>query len=310
LTPHGGVPHNDPSDPAPESLGVHPDFDLQSHSTVSDGALAPAEVVARAAAAGVRLLALTDHDAVDGVEEALAAAATAGIRVTPATELSALDDDYEDFHILGYALDHRAPALTQALAQFRADRNARGARMAQALEDNGFALERAPIDARAAAGLPIGRPHLAQALLQHSANAARRAEEGLLTVGNVIEAYLIPGAPAYRRRTMPTVREAIALIHDSGGVAVWAHPYWDLSTDEQVLSTLERFVAHGIDGVEAFYVTHDERQTRLLHARARELGLLTTGSSDFHGPAHAEFHGFRAFATHGLEPDLGPLGQP
>ncbi|HEX6388697.1 MAG TPA: PHP domain-containing protein [Solirubrobacteraceae bacterium] len=284
-------------------------FDLQSHSTVSDGALPPAEVVKRAAAAGVELLALTDHDAVDGIDEALAEAAARGIRVTPATELSALDAESEDFHILGYEIAHQDPSLTAALHEFRADRNARGARMAQALEELGFALERAPLDARAAQDLPIGRPHLAAAVLAHPANAARVAAEGLTDVGAVIEAYLVPGAPAYRTRTMPTVPEAIALIHEAGGVAVWAHPFWDLADDEQVLATLGRFVAAQLDGVETFYVTHDERQTRLLHARATELGLLTTGSSDFHGPQHGLFSGFRAFATHGLEPNLGPLGE-
>jgi predicted metal-dependent phosphoesterase TrpH len=287
---------------------VRPRFDLQSHSTVSDGALAPAEVVARAAHAGVELLALTDHDAVDGVDEALAAARQHGIRLVPAAELSALDADDEDFHVLGYALDHHDAGLTAALAEFRADRNARGARMAQALEERGFALERAPLDARAAQGLPIGRPHLAQAVLAHPANTARLDAERLHSAGAVIEAYLVPGTPAYRRRTTPTVPEAIALIHDAGGVAVWAHPFWDLAGDDEVLATLDRFVAHGLDGVEAFYVTHDERRTRLLHARARELGLLTTGSADFHGPRHREFDGFRAFETYGLEPDLGPLG--
>jgi predicted metal-dependent phosphoesterase TrpH len=286
-----------------------PRFDLQSHSTVSDGTLAPADVVARAAQAGVALLALTDHDAVDGVDEALAAAVQHDIRVVPAAELSALDDGYEDFHILGYAFDHHDGALRDALTEFRADRNARGARMAQALTELGFALERAPLDARAAQDLPIGRPHLARAVLEHPDNAGRIGAEGLESVGSVIEAYLIPGAPAYRARTMPTVPEAIALIHGAGGVAVWAHPYWDLEQDERVLATLDRFVAAGIDGVETFYVFHDERQTRLLHARARELGLLTTGSSDFHGPQHSEFHGFRAFVTHGLDPHLGPLGE-
>jgi len=284
-----------------------PDFDLQSHSTVSDGTLTPREVVARAAAAGVKLLALSDHDAVDGVDEAQAAAREHGVGLVPAAELSALDDDYEDFHILGYAIDHHQPAFTQALDEFRADRNARGARMAQALEESGFALDRAPLDARAADGLPIGRPHLAQAVLDHPANAQRLAAEQLDSVGAVIEAYLIPGAPAYRRRTTPTVPEAIALIHGAGGVAVWAHPFWDLATDEEVLATLERFAAAGLNGVEAFYITHDERQTRLLHTRARELGLLTTGSADFHGPEHAQFHSFRAFATYGLQPDLGLL---
>jgi len=101
--------------------------------------------------------------------------------------------------------------------------------------------------------------------------------------------------------------EAIEVIHAAGGLAVWAHPFWDLAEEDEVLATLERFAALGLDGVEAFYVTHTAGQTRLLAGRARELGLLTTGSADFHGPAHAQFSAFGSFALHGLEPDLGPI---
>jgi predicted metal-dependent phosphoesterase TrpH len=108
---------------------------------------------------------------------------------------------------------------------------------------------------------------------------------------------------------MPSVAEAVGLIHDAGGVAVWAHPFWDLADPGEVLATLERFAALGMDGVEAFYVTHTEEQTRLLAARAQELGLLTTGSADFHGPGHAQFSSFGAFDLHGLEPRLGPIAQ-
>lgn len=285
-----------------------PAFDLQSHSTVSDGTLPPADVVARAAAAGIELLALTDHDAIDGVDEALEAAARiGGIRVVPAAELSALDGEHEDFHICAYGIDHHDPALVAALADFRADRNARGARMADALRACGWELDADDLDARAASGRPIGRPHLAAAVFGHPANAARLTAEGLATASDVLEAYLVPGTPAYRRRTRPTVPDAIALIHAAGGVAVWAHPFWDLADDTEVLATLDRFAADGLDGVEAFYVTHDERQTRLLHAHARERGLLTTGSADFHGPGHPHFATFGAFQTHGLTPDLGPI---
>ncbi len=291
-------------------MSARPTFDLQSHSVVSDGALAPGEVVARARDAGVELLALTDHDAADGVAQALEAAqALGGIRVVTAAELSALDGEHEDLHILGYGFDHTDPALLAALADFRADRNARGARMIDALTECGWQLDRGPLDARAAEGLPIGRPHLAEAVLAHPGNAARLADESLDSVGAVIVAYLIPGTPGYRRRTHPTVAEAIALIHAAGGVAVWAHPFWDIDADAEVLATLERFAADGLDGVEAFYITHDERQTRLVEARARDLGLLTTGSADFHGPAHRHFHEFRAFSTFGLTPNLGPIGE-
>src|SRR5215213_5777619 len=147
-----------------------PTFDLQSHSVHSDGALPAADVVARAAAAGVQLLALTDHDTVDGVEEALAAARSApDLGLIPATELS---------------------ALAGALRAFRADREGRAGRMADALREVGWVLE---VPDRG--GAPVGRPHLAQAVVAEPANAARLQAEGLASFSALLEAYLIPGRP-------------------------------------------------------------------------------------------------------------------
>src|SRR3954451_24480083 len=120
---------------------ARPSFDLQSHSTCSDGALPPREVVAQAAQAGVELLALSDHDTVQGVAEALEAAAAHGVRLVPATELSALDGDYEDLHVLGYGIDHTSADLHDALADFRRDRLARGDRMVDALRELGWELD-------------------------------------------------------------------------------------------------------------------------------------------------------------------------
>jgi predicted metal-dependent phosphoesterase TrpH len=91
-------------------------------------------------------------------------------------------------------------------------------------------------------------------------------------------------------------------------VAVWAHPFWDLASDREVLDTIDRFRALGIDGVEAFYITHDRDQTARLARRCDELGLLSTGSADFHGPGNPQFNRFLAFHTYGLEPNLGPIG--
>jgi predicted metal-dependent phosphoesterase TrpH len=284
-----------------------PTFDLQSHSTYSDGALPPAEVVARAARAGVELLALTDHDTVDGVAEALAAAAADGLRVIPATELSTIDGDHEDLHVLGYGVDHTDATFLATLERFRADRGARAARMADALEACGLQLDRTAIDARAAQGLPIGRPHLAQAAFDHPHNARRIADERLADFGELLEAYLIPGAPAYRRRTTPTVAEAIEAIHAAGGLAVWAHPFWDVEAPDEVDAAVARFAALGLDGVEAFYVTHTREQTEVAVRAATAHDLLTTGSADFHGPDHPRFSTFRAFDLYGLTPRLGPL---
>jgi len=278
-------------------------FDLQSHSTRSDGALEPAEVVAAAAAAGVELLALTDHDTVDGVDEALRAGARHGVRVVPATELSSIDELGEDLHVLGYGIDPHDAAFAEALRAWRADRVARIGRMADALEELGLAVDRSVLAGRDAPG----RPHLAAAAFGAPENAARLRAEGLRTPGELLEAYLLPGRPGWRRRTRPAVAEAIAAIHAAGGVAVWAHPFWDVDDPAAVEDALRRFAALGLDGVEAFYPTHGPEQAALLDRLARELDLLTTGSSDFHGPGHGTFGGFLAFALHGLTPRLGPI---
>jgi hypothetical protein len=103
------------------------------------------------------------------------------------------------------------------------------------------------------------------------------------------------------------VADSIATIHEAGGVAVWAHPFWDVSEPPAVLETIERFHSYGLDGVECFYATHTREQTELLADRCGELGLLSTGSADFHGPDHAHFSRFRAFSTFGRDPVLGPI---
>ena len=286
-------------------------FDLQSHSTHSDGALPAAEVVRRAAEAGVELLALSDHDTTGGVGEAVCAGAEAGVRIVPAVEISAVDEDASEpreLHILGYGIDYMGPPMTARLAEFLADREKRTLRMRDALREVGFDLDEAEIEQRVAEGKPIGRPHLAEAVLRAPANAERLAAEQIDDVGSLIRGYLIEGKPAFRLRQTPTVAEAIEAIHEAGGVAVWAHPFWDIEQPEEVTESLERFRELGIDGVEAFYITHDEAQTRLLVERAAALGgMLTTGSADFHGPENRQFHSFMAFETYGLEPNLGPI---
>jgi predicted metal-dependent phosphoesterase TrpH len=289
-----------------------PRFDLQSHSTHSDGALEAAEVVERAAHAGVELLALTDHDTVSGVAEALAAGERLGVRVVAATEISAIDDGgaiARELHILGYGIDHAGPVLTRKLTVFLADREQRTLRMAAALRELGWELDEREIAARQAEGRPIGRPHLAEAVLACPANAPRLQAEHIDDIGSLIKAYLIEGRPAFRLRETPTVAEAVEAIHEAGGVAVWAHPFWDVSDPTDVLASIDRFRALGIDGVEAFYVTHTREQTELLGERCAALGLLTTGSADFHGPENRLFSRFLAFETYGLEPNLGPIAE-
>jgi predicted metal-dependent phosphoesterase TrpH len=324
------------------AAAAKPRFDLQSHSTRSDGVLEPAAVVARAAQAGVQLLALSDHDTVAGVDEALAAGAEHGVSVVPAIEISAIDNPQEgagvptqgeshtaqdkehpaqsetgaggasgvarELHILGYLIDHRDPQLTSTLSRFLADREQRTLRMAENLRGLGIELDRRAIDARVQAGEPIGRPHLAEAALGHPANAERLRGEQIDDIGSFIKSYLIEGRPAFALRVTPTVGEAIDAIHAAGGLAIWAHPFWDVEQPDEALAMVERFRALGIDGVEAFYVTHTQAQTELLAERCARDGLLSTGSADFHGPENRLFSRFMAFETYGLTPNLGAIG--
>lgn len=286
-----------------------PKFDLQSHSTYSDGQLAPGEVVRLAAEAGVELLALSDHDSVEGVDEALRAAEQAGIEVVPAVELSAVERDYEDYHVLGYQIDHRDQLLLERTEEARADRYRRADAMAERLVELGFAVDDQVLEARRSIGAVLGRPHLATAVVTHPANAQRLEEAGLQTIEKFIPAYLIPGKPAYKPRSRPTVQEAIGWIHDAGGAAIWAHPFWDVSEGAAVLANIDRYREWGLDGVECFYPTFTVEQTRLVAGRCRELGLLSTGSSDFHGPKHKLFSRFLAHELHGEEPQLGVIAQ-
>jgi 3',5'-nucleoside bisphosphate phosphatase len=286
---------------------LNPRFDLQSHSLHSDGELTPTAVVDTAAAAGVELLSLTDHDTVDGVAEAADAARARDIRLVSGVEISALDSGRRDLHILGYLIDAHDAALRSRLEGYRHDREARAEAMIDALRALDFELDEQPLRARAAHGKSVGRPHIADAVVRHPANAERLTAEGCVDPSAFLEAYLIEGRPAFRPRRAPSVPEAIAAIHEAGGVAVWAHPFWDVSQPGEVLAAIDRFVSAGLDGVECFYVKHGREQAELLADRCAELSLLTTGSADFHGPHHREFSRFLAFSTFGREPVLGPI---
>jgi predicted metal-dependent phosphoesterase TrpH len=244
------------------------------------------------------------------VSEAIEAGSRVGVRVVPAVEISAIDKDGSiprELHILGYGIDHEGRALTKSLAEFLSDREARTLRMASKLREVGFELDEAEIKERLAAGQPIGRPHLANAVLRAPANESRLNAEAIDDVGSLIRGYLIEGRSAFSLRETPTIAEAVDAIHDASGVAVWAHPFWDIAEDDEVLDAIDRFRELGIDGVEAFYVTHTHEQTDLLARRCAELRILTTGSADFHGPDHKAFAKFLDFETYGHEPNLGPI---
>jgi len=286
-----------------------PTFDLQSHSVHSDGALAPAEVVARAAAAGVEVLALSDHDGIGGVGEAIKAGAELGVHIVPAVEITAVDEEHDDIHLLGYLINQTDPVLLERLEEAKEERLLRGRLMASRLEAAGWQVNHAFLDEVEASGATVGRPHVAQALLSDPENTQRLAELDLTTTGQVIHEMLQRGKEAFVPRDHPTVEEAIGWVHDAGGVAVYAHPLFPAGRygNDAVEDAVRRYAAMGLDGIECFYTTHSEADTRFLHGLAMELGLLTTGSADFHGPDHGDFNLFREFDLYGLEVNLGPI---
>jgi predicted metal-dependent phosphoesterase TrpH len=263
-------------------------IELQSHSTVSDGQLPPAEVVAQAWEAGVTTLALSDHDAVAGVLEAAEAAQNLGVELVPATEMSCVHEYAEDLHVCGYWIDLERIAPTCERAQ--QERVNRAEEIIGRLNKWGFEVKLDDAIREAGDALSIGRPHIA------------RAAGATGDLGPFFEEYLIPGGKAFVPRRWPNAEEAIELIREAGGVAVIAHPYWDIDSPQEV-ETLIRSLEP--DGVETFYPTHSEDQTRHLLSLCEELDLIPTASSDYHGPTHKTFARFGAYETYGLgEPQV------
>ena len=258
-------------------------IELQSHSTVSDGQLEPAGVVEKAAEAGVSTLALTDHDAVAGVPEAEAAARRLGIELVPAIEMSCVHEYAEDLHVCGYWVD--LERIGPACERAQQERRDRAGEIVENLRREGFDLTLEDAIREAGAADSIGRPHIAKA-----AGASG-------DLGPFFEEYLVPGAKAFVPRRWPSAAQAIELIRAAGGVAVIAHPYWDVSEPEQVEDLIRSL---GADGVETFYPSHSKEQTEHLLALCDELDLVPTASSDYHGPTHKTFAKFGAYDTYGL----------
>ena len=195
-------------------------IELQSHSTVSDGQLAPGEVVAQAWEAGVTTLALTDHDAIAGVAEAAEAAQGLGVELVPAIEMSCVHEYAEDLHVCGYWVDLEkiAPACERA----QKERVDRAEAIIKRLQGWGFEVKLEDAIKEAGDALSIGRPHIA------------RAAGATGDLGPFFEEYLVPGAKAFVPRSWPTAEQAIALIREAGGAAVIAHPYWDIRRPDEV----------------------------------------------------------------------------
>ncbi len=262
-------------------------IDLQSHSTVSDGQLAPGDVARAAADAGVTVMSLTDHDAVAGVPAALEAAAAAGIECVPAVEMSCIHRFSEDLHMLGYWVD--LDAIGPACERAQQERVNRAKEIVALLNQQGVEVRFEDAVAEAGAADAIGRPHIA------------RAAGAGPDLGPFFEEYLVPGAKAFVPRRWPSAEEAVRLIHEAGGAAVVAHPYWDVKDPEQVRDLVASLRADvGLDGIETFYPPHTRQQTHHCLELCEEFDLVPTASSDFHGPTHKTFSKFADYDTYGL----------
>ena len=255
------------------------DVDLHIHSTASDGTQAPTDVVRRAVAVGLDVVALTDHDTVAGVSEALEAVGSQSVQVVPGVELSSSWHGRE-IHVLGYFLDPEAPALKEHARRAQEGRERRLREMVRRLAEGGTPV---PFDdVLAAAGdarSSLGRPHLARALV-----GCGHAE----SVPDAFDRLIGDEHPAFVPTELLTPEEAVRVIRDSGGVAVWAHPPSDLL--DGLLPDLR---AAGLEGLEIYRPHVHQEKVRRLEAVARSTGLIVSGGSDWHGPDDGELGEFR-----------------
>ncbi len=249
-------------------------IDLHLHSTCSDGAFSPAELVERAGKAGLTAIAIADHDSVTGISEAVTAGEIGGIKVIPAVELSVQFGAWQDVHLLGYGIDYADSGFLERLNGFRQRRERRNVEILERVNErlanegrSGLELSQVLAYARDA----IGRPHIARALIDRGY---------VKSVEDAFQRYLVPcNVP----KAYWPIDDAIAGIRRVGGAAVLAHPT-TISTDRRELRQAIRELADlGLDGVEAFNNLAQPDEMEFLRRLAGELGLLVTGGSDFHG---------------------------
>lgn len=249
-------------------------IDLHIHSSFSDGACTPSELVALAEKLDVRVLAIADHDSVAGIDEAIAAGGAAGIDIIPAVELSVQFKEWQDVHLLGYGIDYTDKHFLKNLDTFRQRRDGRNDEILDRVNDmlrgeGRVELERERV--RSFARDAIGRPHIARALIER--NYADSVEDAF-------KRYLVPcNVPKFYW----PIAEAIAEIHRIGGVAVLAHPT-SISKDTGILgSVIAALQDAGLDGIEVYNNMGWPLEIEFLRRTAEASGLLMTAGSDFHG---------------------------
>ncbi len=247
-------------------------IDLHLHSTASDGMLTPTALAETAHDAGMRLIALTDHDSVDGLAEAGEAARRTGMAFLPGVELGT--NGASEIHLLGYGLDGNDVRNRQFFANMQAERKARAAHIVHILGTLGVALDFDAIARMAAHSL--SRSHIARAIVEKGAASS---------VKEAFDRYLRPGRPAYVPRAQLDMRDVIAFLRERGAVPVLAHPGLIQQHEQQVFQHILDWQRIGLMGIEAHHPSHSPTQARSLDQFARQHGLLVTGGSDFHGEA-------------------------
>ncbi|MDR3687527.1 MAG: PHP domain-containing protein [Coriobacteriia bacterium] len=243
--------------------------DLHVHTTASDGTLSPSQLVQRASHNGVDVLAIADHDSVDGLAQGAAAARRAGIVLIPAVELSAVADG-RDTHILAYFVDPQSPLLAAQLVRLRAARAIRAEAMVSALRAAGYQIELDDVLALSAGGA-VGRSHVARALV-----AAGYAD----TVALAFQTLIGRDRPFYIAKQSASPADVVAGVRELGAIPVLAHP-GVTGVDDLIDGMIEA----GLLGIEAYHADHSADQVARYSALAAERGLLVTGGTDFHGPA-------------------------
>ncbi len=241
-------------------------IDLHTHTTASDGLLPPADLVALARRHGVQVLAVADHDTTDGVDPAMEAGVRLGVEVIPAVEINT-DTDAGDVHVLGYYVHHRQRWFQEFLRRLRDGRERRAERMVEKLNALGIPLEMARV--RALAEGAVGRPHVARALVEAGVVA---------TTEEAFQKYIGRSGPAYVERASVSPPQAVQIIRRAGGIPVLAHPGWGVPDD-----LIRDLAAAGLEGLEVYYPDHTPAMVEHYLALARDLGLLVTGGTDFHG---------------------------
>jgi predicted metal-dependent phosphoesterase TrpH len=242
-------------------------LDLHLHSTASDGSDPPVDVAAKAAREGVEIIALTDHDAVDGIPPLRERAEASGLRVINGVELS-VNEQGIDVHVLAYGFDPEDPGFAVALARWREGRHERARKILSRLKGIGIRITIDEVEAIANGGA-IGRPHVAEALLQ---------EGHVESLNEAFQRYLGHHAPAYVPKMTVSMEEAGAIVKEAGGVTVLAHP-GTLNRDHLIPAWTTR----GLDGIEVWHTKHDASAVRRFTSIAARFGLLMTGGSDYHG---------------------------